>query len=85
MYEHVTRLQVLSSTTIVASGSLPAPFDPSTPLPLTLTVSGSKAEATANGVTLGVFDLPTTYTEGMIALGSGYHWASFDDFFVKPA
>lgn len=74
---------------VVASGpiaaSLPS-WNPSVSNTYALQLNGNAITATAGGVTLGSFtDDDATYSVGLAALGSGYHYAVFDDFAVAPS
>ncbi len=78
--------QVLAGTTVLGSGSLPSAgpsFDPSEPRKLTLTATGTTATAVIDSIALGTFDVPASYAAGLVAIGSGYHVAYFDDFSVS--
>lgn len=71
------------SPTPLANGTLPAPFSPAQPHALALSTNGTAVTATVNGTTLASVS-STAFAAGMVALGSGYHPAAFDDFLVAP-
>jgi hypothetical protein len=52
---------------------------------MTLTVEGTSALASVDGLVVGPFAVPAdlNLTGGFVGLGSGFHPAVFDDFFVK--
>ncbi len=84
--------QVLAGPTVLGSGAVSTTsgpssglrFDPTQPRPVTLTLQGPLALVTIDGQTLGQFPVPAGFaTGGFVALGSGFHAATFDDFFVK--
>ena len=77
--------RVLVSESILANGTLPAPFNSSAWHTLALTAKGSQITASVDGAVV----LNTTSTlnadAGQVAIGSGYHYASFDKFRMAPA
>lgn len=56
-------------------------FDPAAKQTLLLSAKGTNVSASIDGVDLGVWS-NSTYTGGMVALGSGVHVAAFDDLLV---
>lgn len=72
---------------ILASGTLDSSFDPASWHSLNLTVQGSPARVfcTIDGVDVVqgcMVDDRNTFQNGLVLLGSGYHEAWFDDFYV---
>ena len=67
--------------TPLANGTLPAPFSSAQPHALALATNGTAVTASVNGATLASVS-STAFAAGMVALGSGYHPAAFDDFAV---
>ena len=77
--------RVLVGESILANGSLPAPFNSSAWHTLSLTAKGAQITAAVDGATV----LSTTNSQnagaGQVAWGSGYHYASFDKFRMAAA
>lgn len=73
----------------VASGSVSTSvpgWSASVPQAYALVVNGNSVSAVVGGVTVGGYvDDDATYQVGMAALGSGYHYAVFDDLGVKAS
>jgi galactosylceramidase len=66
---------------IIANGTLAQPFDSSAWHQLSFTVAGNSIIGEIDGMTVAVAtDDDNTYTTGFVALGSGYHYATFDNF-----
>lgn len=73
---------------VVASGAVGVPggWDPSALTAYTLSLNGNTLTATAGGARLGSYtDDDATYAVGLAAVGSGYHYAAFDDFRVAAS
>jgi hypothetical protein len=73
---------------VVASGAL-APgggWSPSAPTKYALALNGNLVTALVGGVPVGSYtDDDLTYAVGLVALGSGYHYAVFDSFSVASS
>jgi hypothetical protein len=70
----------------LAKGSLAGGgFDAAAPIPLVLTVRGDSVAAAAAGRALGAWPGRGRFANGLVALGSGVHAATFDDFFVEAS
>ena len=65
----------------LSNGTMPA-FDAAVPHSLEITALKSIVSAQVDGVALGAFGT-AAFKSGMVALGSGVHPASFDDFIVE--
>lgn len=65
--------------TPVANGTLAAPFSPSTPHRLAISMAGPVITGFVDGVALAQ-TTDTQFTSGNAMLGSGWHQAAFDDF-----
>lgn len=65
----------------LANGTL-SDFVASAPHALSLTAQGTTLVATVNGTLLGRSS-SSAYAAGMVAFGSGYHPATFDDFYLS--
>ena len=75
-----------AGATLVASGSAPAGFDPTAPHRLTITADGATTAGTLDGAALFAGAPVGTHTAGgLVALGCGYHAASFTDFAIVAA
>jgi hypothetical protein len=73
---------------VVATGAVGVPggWDPSHLTAYTLSLNGNTLTATAGGALLGSYtDDDATYAVGLAAVGSGYHYATFDDFRVAAS
>jgi hypothetical protein len=76
--------QVLSEQALLANGTLPTPFNSSTPHRLQLAAKGAALTAAVDGAAVWSGS-DATYGKGQVALGSGYHQAAFNSFEVNPA
>ncbi len=72
----------MSNGNTLASGTVPGgPFNSTQPHRMSLSMNGSQIYGAVAGTRLFTVR-DTKYTAGMAAVGSGYHWAAFDDFAV---
>jgi hypothetical protein len=79
------QLRAGAATPLLANGTLPgSPFDPAAPHVLSLTTLGDAVTAAVNGTVIARAT-SSAYAGGMVAFGSGYHPAQFDDFSVAAA
>lgn len=68
----------------LANGTLPAPFSANASHALSLSTVGPVVSASVDGATLANVS-SSAYVAGMVALGSGYHPAAFDNFALEAA
>jgi hypothetical protein len=72
-----------AGSTQLAAGVLNGGYNSTAPHTLELTVDGTSISASVDGTQLfSVSD--STYTAGLAGVGSGYHFAAFDNFAVTP-
>ena len=75
--------EVSSLSLSLSNGTLNG-YDPTTPTLLSLTTKGDLISATIGSNFLGSWSGLKNYSAGMVAIGSGVHLATFDNFFVEP-
>jgi hypothetical protein len=74
----------VSSLSLSLSNGTLYDYDPTTPTLLSLTTKGDLISATIGSNFLGSWSGLKNYSAGMVAIGSGVHLATFDNFFVEP-
>jgi hypothetical protein len=77
--------RVLAGESILANGTLPAPFNSSAWHTLSLTAKGSSITAAVDGAQVLQTQSALNPDAGQVAIGSGYHYASFDKFRMAAA
>jgi len=77
--------RVLVGESVLANGSLPAPFNSSAWHTLLLSAKGSAIAAAVDGATVLQTQSALNAAAGQVAIGSGYHYASFDNFRMAAA
>ena len=76
--------RLLAAQAVIANGTLAPGFNSSATHTLGFTVKGSTLTGSVDGAQ--VFSVQdSTFGAGQVGLGSGYHYAAFDNFSVKPA
>jgi len=76
-------VQLAAGSSVLATASMGPAFDPTTPHALTVTAVGTRITATVDATAVGPV-VDATYPVGMVAIGSGYHFATFDSFSAQP-
>jgi len=78
---------VTAGNETLANGTLAggARFRAAAPAALSLTVKGDAVAAAVAGRAIGSWSGRGKFAQGMVAIGSGVHAATFDDFFVEAA
>lgn len=75
---------------VLANGTLPSPFDSTRPHALSACARNATFAGSVDGAPLFALHVPAAgpgqaMAAGRVAVGCGYHAASFEDFAVRPA
>lgn len=75
-------VQLAAGGSVLATAAIGPAFDPTAPHTLSITAAGSTIKATVDATPVGPV-VDATFPVGMVAIGSGYHFATFDSFSVQ--